>query len=54
MRSSLMQLIISFMKRSLVVKTIFTCLFGMLVYQLLALFLREEPVESTRRVASSW
>ena len=30
-------------------KAIFTCLFGMLVYQLLTLFLREEPIEATRR-----
>jgi len=35
----------------MVVKTIFTCLFGMLVYQLLTLFLREEPIEATRRPA---
>jgi rod shape-determining protein MreD len=45
---------IEMFEQGMVVKTIFTCLFGMLVYQLLALFLREEPVESTRRVASSW
>ncbi|MFN2442833.1 MAG: rod shape-determining protein MreD [Thermoanaerobaculia bacterium] len=31
------------------VKTILTSLFGMLIYQLLALFLREEPVEAVRR-----
>jgi hypothetical protein len=36
----------------LLVKTIFTLVFGMLVYQLLALFLREEPVEATRRQAA--
>ncbi|HEY8850059.1 MAG TPA: rod shape-determining protein MreD [Thermoanaerobaculia bacterium] len=45
---------IEMFEQGMVVKTIFTCLFGMLVYQLLTLFLREEPVESTRRVASSW
>lgn len=32
-------------------KTIFTLLFGMLVYQLLTLFLREEPIEATKRPA---
>ena len=42
---------------AMIVKAIFTSLFGMLVYQLLTLFLREEPVESTRRPAieaGSW
>ena len=28
--------------------------FGMLVYQLLTLFLREEPIEATKRPASGW
>jgi rod shape-determining protein MreD len=32
-------------------KTVFTLLFGMLVYQLLTLFLREEPIEATKRPA---
>jgi rod shape-determining protein MreD len=32
-------------------KAIFTCLFGMLVYQLLTLFVREEPIDATRRPA---
>lgn len=36
-------------EQGLLVKTIFTLLFGMLVYQLLTLFLREEPIEATQR-----
>lgn len=36
-------------EQGLVVKTIFTTLFGMLVYQLLTVFLREEPIEATKR-----
>ena len=36
-------------EQGLLVKTIFTLLFGMLVYQLLTLFLREEPIEATKR-----
>lgn len=39
-------------EQALLVKTIFTLLFGMLVYQLLTLFLREEPIEATRRPAA--
>jgi rod shape-determining protein MreD len=38
--------------QALFLKTIFTLLFGMLVYQLLTLFLREEPIEATRRPAA--
>lgn len=38
-------------EQGLLVKTIFTLLFGMLVYQLLTLFLREEPIEATKRPA---
>jgi rod shape-determining protein MreD len=38
-------------EEGMIVKTILTSLFGMLVYQLLALFLREEPVEAVRRAA---
>ena len=38
-------------EQGMVVKTIFTCLFGMIVYLLLTLFLREEPIEATRRPA---
>jgi rod shape-determining protein MreD len=34
-------------------KTVLTSLFGMLVYQLLLLFLREEPIEATKR-PSGW
>ena len=40
-------------EQGLFVKAIFTTLFGMLVYQLLAIFLREEPIDATRR-APSW
>lgn len=40
---------IELFEQGLVVKTILTLLFGMLVYQLLTLFLREEPIEATRR-----
>lgn len=40
---------IEMFEQALLVKTIFTLLFGMLVYQLLTLFLREEPIEATRR-----
>ena len=42
---------IEMFEQGMVVKTIFTCLFGMLVYQLLTLLLREEPIEATRRPA---
>ena len=42
---------IEMFEQALLVKTIFTLLFGMLVYQLLTLFLREEPIEATRRPA---
>jgi len=38
-------------EQGLIVKTIFTLLFGMLVYQLLLLFLREEPIAATQRPA---
>lgn len=40
---------IEMFEQGLIVKTIFTLLFGMLIYQLLLLFLREEPIEATRR-----
>lgn len=42
---------IEMFEQGLVVKTIFTLLFGMLVYQILTLFLREEPIEATRKPA---
>ncbi|HKO02551.1 MAG TPA: hypothetical protein VJ032_12700, partial [Thermoanaerobaculia bacterium] len=42
---------IDMFEQGMFVKTIFTCLFGMLVYQLLLLFLREEPIDATRRPA---
>lgn len=40
---------IEMFEQALLVKTIFTLLFGMLVYQILTLFLREEPIDATRR-----
>jgi len=40
---------IEMFEQGMVVKTIFTCLFGMLVYQLLTLFLREEPIDASKR-----
>jgi rod shape-determining protein MreD len=43
---------IEMFEQALLVKTIFTVLFGMLVYQLLTLFLREEPIDATRRPAA--
>ena len=43
---------IEMFEQALLVKTIFTLLFGMLVYQLLTLFLREEPIEATKRTAA--
>jgi len=42
---------IELFNQSLLFKTIFTLLFGMLLYQLLTLFLREEPIEATKRPA---
>jgi len=42
---------IEMFEQSMILKAIFTALFGMLVYQLLTLFLREEPIEATRRPA---
>lgn len=38
-------------EQALFVKTVFTLLFGVVVYQLLLLFLREEPIEATQRRA---
>ncbi|HVR41054.1 MAG TPA: rod shape-determining protein MreD [Thermoanaerobaculia bacterium] len=43
---------IDLFEQALFIKTIVTLLFGMLVYQLLTLFLREEPIEATRRKAA--
>ena len=40
--------ILEMFEQGLLVKTIFTLIFGMFVYQLLTLFFREEPVEATR------
>jgi rod shape-determining protein MreD len=48
----LMKQKIEMFEQALLVKTIFTLVFGMLVYQLLTLFLREEPIEATRRPAA--
>ncbi|HJT17662.1 MAG TPA: rod shape-determining protein MreD [Thermoanaerobaculia bacterium] len=42
---------IEMFEQEMIVKAIFTALFGMLVYQLLILFLREEPIEAARRPA---
>jgi rod shape-determining protein MreD len=42
---------IEMFEQEMIVKAIFTALFGMLVYQLLTLFLREEPIEAARRPA---
>lgn len=44
---------IEMFEQGLVVKTIFTLIFGMFVYQLLMLFLREEPIDATKR-ATGW
>ena len=40
---------IEMFEQGMLVKTLFTCVFGMLVYQLSTLFLREQLVEATRR-----
>jgi rod shape-determining protein MreD len=40
-------------EQAMLVKTIMTALFGVLVYLLLGLFLREEPIEATKR-PSGW
>ncbi len=45
---------IEMFEQGLLIKTIFTLLFGMLVYQLLTLFLREEPIEASRRAIGGW
>jgi rod shape-determining protein MreD len=42
---------IELFEQGLFVKAVFTILFGVLVYQLLTLFLREEPIEATKRPA---
>ena len=42
---------IEMFEQEMIVKAIFTSLFGMLVYQLLTLFLKEEPIEAARRPA---
>ncbi len=42
---------IEMFEQGMIVKAIFTSLFGMLVYQLLTLFLRGEPIETARRPA---
>ena len=39
---------IAMFEKGLIVKTIFTTIFGMFVYQIRSLFLREEPIEATR------
>lgn len=40
---------IELFEQGMLFKTIFTWLIGMLVYQVLTLFLREEPIEATKR-----
>lgn len=40
---------IEMFEQGMFMKTILTSLFGVLVYQLLSLFLRDEPIEATRR-----
>jgi rod shape-determining protein MreD len=45
----LMKQKIEMFEQALLAKTIFKLLFGMLVYQLLTLFLREDPIDATRR-----
>ena len=42
---------IDLFEQGMAVKMIFTTVFGMLVYQLLTLVFREEPVEATKRAA---
>jgi rod shape-determining protein MreD len=44
---------IELFEQGMFTKTILTSLFGMLIYQLLTLFLREEPIEATKR-PSGW
>lgn len=43
---------IELFEEGMAIKTVITALFGMLLYQLLTLFLREEPVEAIRRPAA--
>jgi rod shape-determining protein MreD len=43
---------VRFIEDGLLIKMILTTLFGMLLYQLLTLFLREEPLEALRRPAT--
>lgn len=40
---------IDLFEQGVLVKTILTSIFGMLVYQMLSLFLTEEPIEATKR-----
>lgn len=40
---------IEMFEQGMLMKTILTSLFGVLVYQLLTLFLKDEPIEATRR-----
>lgn len=44
---------IELFEQALLVKTILTCLLGILIYQLVGIFLREEPIEATR-APSGW
>lgn len=45
----LLQQQVEMFEQGLIIRTIFTLLFGVFVYQLLLLFLREEPIEATQR-----
>ncbi|HUP49105.1 MAG TPA: rod shape-determining protein MreD [Thermoanaerobaculia bacterium] len=44
---------IELFEQGLLVKMVFTTIFGMLAYQLLAIIFREEPIEATKR-ATGW
>lgn len=44
---------IGMFEQGLLMKTLFTSIFGVLIYHLLTLFLREEPIEATRK-PSGW
>ena len=48
----LMKQKIGMFEQSLLLKTVMTSVFGILVYQLLSLFLREEPIDAMRKRAA--
>jgi rod shape-determining protein MreD len=43
---------IAMFEQGMFVNTVFTCVFGVLVYLMLNLFLKDEPIEATRRAAN--